>query len=99
MKITYQTPVVSDSSFPVSEEVPLVHTLKIDEDNIINNDPSIDTVNIDDSSEIESIESPESLVVEKIDTSHVEKLTNTISSVRTLMARGMNHEAQTLIVE
>lgn len=99
MKITYQTPVVSDSSFPVSEEVPLVHTLKVDEDNIINNDPSIDTVNIDDSSEIESIESPESLVVEKIDTSHVEKLTNTISSVRTLIARGMNHEAQALIVE
>jgi predicted Zn-dependent protease len=35
----------------------------------------------------------------KIDTSHVEKLMNLVSSVRTLIARGMNHEAQSLIIE
>lgn len=35
----------------------------------------------------------------KIDTSHVEKLTGLVSSVRTLIARGMTHEAQTLIIE
>ena len=36
---------------------------------------------------------------EKIDTSHVEKLTWLVSSIRTLMARGMTAEAQVLIVE
>lgn len=45
---------------------------------------------------IKVIEIPQT---EKIDTSQVEKLTNLISSVRTLIARGMAHEAQTLIVE
>ncbi len=37
--------------------------------------------------------------LEKFDTSNVEKLTNLISSIRTLIARGMIVEAQTLIVE
>ncbi|MBX9809103.1 hypothetical protein K2X92_01810 [Candidatus Gracilibacteria bacterium] len=46
--------------------------------------------------ENETIEFPHS---DKIDTSQVEKLTNLISSIRTLIARGMNHEAQALIVE
>lgn len=36
---------------------------------------------------------------DKIDTSQVEKITNLVSSVRTLIARGMIIEAQTLIVE
>lgn len=35
----------------------------------------------------------------KIDTSNIEKLTNLVSSVRTLIARWMNLEAQTLIIE
>ena len=46
--------------------------------------------------EIEAIDLTHS---EKVDTSQVEKLTNLVSSIRTLIARGMNHEAQTLIVE
>lgn len=36
---------------------------------------------------------------EKVDTSQVEKITNLVSSIRTLIARWMNHEAQALIVE
>lgn len=36
---------------------------------------------------------------EKIDTSKVEKLTNLVSSIKTLIARGMMTEAQTLIIE
>ncbi len=37
--------------------------------------------------------------IEKVDTSQVEKLTNLVSSIRTLIARGMIIEAQTLLVE
>jgi hypothetical protein len=36
---------------------------------------------------------------EKIDTSKVEKLTNLVSSIKTLIARGMMTEAQALIIE
>ena len=47
----------------------------------------------------EEVVSPELEKMDKIDTSQVEKLTNLVSSVRTLIARGMIIEAQTLIVE
>lgn len=47
----------------------------------------------------ETIEVADIPQIEKTDTSQVEKLTNLVSSVRTLIARGMAHEAQTLIVE
>jgi hypothetical protein len=47
----------------------------------------------------ETTDTIETLQLEKVDTSQVEKLTNLVSSVRTLIARGMIHEAQTLIVE
>ena len=38
-------------------------------------------------------------VPDKLDTSHVEKLVSLVSSIRTLIARGMITEARTLIVE
>ena len=47
----------------------------------------------------EDIEEENTESHEKIDTSHVEKLVSLVSSIRTLIARGMITEARTLIVE
>ncbi len=81
--------------------LPLLHekksknkNIKIKELEISETDKNIKT---------KEIEVPEKIIteekIEKVDTSQVEKLTNLISSVRTLIARWMLHEAQTLIVE
>lgn len=91
MKATRQIPVISDPIVPPSEET-------LPETNI--SETNISETDLNNASDLikktEAIEKP---IVEKTDTSHVEKLTNIVSSVRTLIARGMNHEAQTLIVE
>ncbi len=108
LKITRQIPTVPEPSISpihISEYTPTEEKLSDTEDKIteISTDESEETTeNEQVTNEItdnEKIDSIESHIIEKVDTSHVEKLVKIVSSVRTLIARGMIHEAQTLIVE
>lgn len=45
------------------------------------------------------IKDADTIFLEKLDTSNVEKIANIISSVRTLIARGMIIEAKAMIIE
>jgi hypothetical protein len=64
-------------------------------------EPIIEEVSVDEEEIAPPVKKPrkEKPIPEKIDTSKVEKLTNLVSSIKTLIARGMMTEAQTLIIE
>lgn len=88
--ISAPTPILEDT--PTDEKISEIDTSESEQINEIDQVTSEEIEN----EKIDPVESP---VNEKVDTSHVEKLTNIASSVRTLIARGMIHEAQALIVE
>ncbi len=94
-----ETPVKTTVTEDVSAEA------QVAESPIIPEEPVIETIP-EETIQTETIIEPpvkkpkkEKSAPEKIDTSKVEKLTNLVSSIKTLIARGMMTEAQTLIIE